>query len=58
MTHHPFVAQALYYCIVAIVPTRQPRKPQTCNIIIIIIIIIVVVVVVVVIVYRKPEGSS
>jgi hypothetical protein len=31
MTHHPIVAQALYYCIVAIVPTPQPRKPQTCN---------------------------
>jgi hypothetical protein len=30
MTHHP-IAQALYYCIVAIVPTPQPRKPQTCN---------------------------
>jgi hypothetical protein len=31
MTHHPIVSQALYYCIVAIVPTPQPRKPQTCN---------------------------
>jgi hypothetical protein len=31
MTHHPIVAQAFYYCIVAIVPTPQPRKPQTCN---------------------------
>jgi hypothetical protein len=31
MTHNPIVAQALYYCIVAIVPTPQPRKPQTCN---------------------------
>jgi hypothetical protein len=31
MTHHPIVAQALYYCIVAIVPTPQPRKPQTCK---------------------------
>jgi hypothetical protein len=32
MTHHPIVVQTLYYCIVAIVPTPQPRKPQTCNI--------------------------
>jgi hypothetical protein len=31
MTHHPIVVQALYYCIVAIVPMPQPRKPQTCN---------------------------
>jgi hypothetical protein len=31
MTHHLIVAQALYYCIVAIVPTPQPRKPQTRN---------------------------
>jgi hypothetical protein len=31
MTHHPIVVQALYYCIVAVVPTPQPRKPQTCN---------------------------
>jgi hypothetical protein len=31
MTHHPIVAQALYYYIVEIVPTPQQRKPLTCN---------------------------